>query len=180
MTDLPPRRRGRPTKEEAAAREAAAKAAQEKEAEEGAFLDELLNAPVQPRKTKLQPDADTLRALSEIAKLFGTLDEAASILGVSRRTMTNFLNEYELARDAWDDGIGRAKVSLRRKQFALADKNAPAAIFLGKNYLGQKDETTSNLNVKTEVSQMTEEQLMEIAARAPAAPRQPPKKESVH
>ena len=55
-----------------------------------------------------------------------------------------------------------------------------AAIFLGKNYLGQKDETTSNLNVKTEVAQMTEEQLMEIAARAPATPRQPPKKESVH
>ena len=180
MADLPPRRRGRPTKEEAAAREAAVQAAAAKNEEETAFLDELLAAPVQPRKTILQPDDDTLRALSEIAKLFGTQDEAASILGVAKRTLTNFLNEYPQARDVWEDGLQRAKVSLRRKQFALADKNAPAAIFLGKNYLGQKDENTTNLNVKSEVAQMTEEQLMEIAARAPAAPRAPPKKESVH
>jgi hypothetical protein len=45
MTDLPKRRRGRPTKEQAAAREAAAKAA-EKEATETGFLDELLSRPV--------------------------------------------------------------------------------------------------------------------------------------
>jgi hypothetical protein len=180
MTDLPPRRRGRPTKEEAAAREAAAQAAAQKDEEESAFLDELLSAPVKPRKTILQPDENTLRTLSEIAKLFGTQEEAAAILGVSRRTLTSFLNAHEMARDAWDDGIQRAKVSLRRKQFALADRNAPAAIFLGKNYLGQKDENHTNLNVKTEVGQMTEEQLMEIASRAPAPPRTPPKKESVH
>jgi len=182
MTDFPPRRRGRPTKEEAAAREAAAKDASEKDAEDSAFLDKLLSAPVEPRKTLLQPEADTLRALSEIGKLFGTLDEAAAILGVSRRTMTNFLNEYELARDAWDDGLMRAKVSLRRKQMGLADRNAPAAIFLGKNYLGQKDEQTTNMNVKTEVAQMTEDQLMELASRAPATIRQPPRKDkdSVH
>lgn len=180
MTDLPPRRRGRPTNEERAAREAAEAAAAEKEAEDSQFLDNLLNAPVQPRKTILQPDADTLRALSEIAKLFGTQDEAAAILGVSRRTMVNFLNEYPLARDAWDDGLMRAKVSLRRKQFGLADKNAPAAIFLGKNYLGQKDEQTTNMNVKSEVGQMSEDQLMELAARAPSTVRQPPKKDIVH
>jgi hypothetical protein len=63
---------------------------------------------------------------------------------------------------------------------ALADKNAPASIFLGKNYLGQKDENHTNLNVKSEVGQMTDEQLMELASRAPSTPRTPPKKESVH
>lgn len=31
------------------------------------------------------------------------------------------------------------KVSLRRKQWLLADKSAAMAIFLGKNYLGQTD-----------------------------------------
>lgn len=180
MTDLPPRKRGRPTKAEQAARAAAEQTIQEKEAKEAEFLDNLLTAPVKPRKTKLQPDEETLRTLSEIAKLFATQEEAAAILGVSKRTLTTFLSENELARNAWDDGIQRAKVSLRRKQFALADKNAPAAIFLGKNYLGQKDENHTKLNVTTEVAQMTEEQLLEIAARAPAAPRQPPKKNSVH
>jgi len=180
MTDLPPRRRGRPTKAEAAAREAAAKEAAAKEAKETAFLDELLAAPVKRRRTILQPDDDTLRTISEIAKLFCTQEECAGILGVSKRTLTNFFNEYPEAREVWDDGLQRAKVSLRRKQFGLADKNAPAAIFLGKNYLGQRDENHTNLNVKNEVGQLTEDQLMEIAARAPAAQRQPPKKDSVH
>lgn len=31
------------------------------------------------------------------------------------------------------------KISLRRAQFRLAEKSAAMAIFLGKNYLGQKD-----------------------------------------
>ena len=30
-------------------------------------------------------------------------------------------------------------MSLRRLQFKLAEKSVPMAIFLGKNYLGQKD-----------------------------------------
>ena len=34
-------------------------------------------------------------------------------------------------------GIG--KISLRRSQFRLAEKSAAMAIFLGKNYLGQRD-----------------------------------------
>lgn len=34
---------------------------------------------------------------------------------------------------------GNGKISLRRKQWKLADKSAAMAIFLGKNYLGQTD-----------------------------------------
>jgi hypothetical protein len=34
---------------------------------------------------------------------------------------------------------GTGLISLRRSQFQLAQKNAAMAIFLGKNYLGQKD-----------------------------------------
>lgn len=33
----------------------------------------------------------------------------------------------------------KGKISLRRAQFRLAEKNAAMAIFLGKNYLGQTD-----------------------------------------
>src|ERR1700730_2458128 len=146
MTDQT-RRRSSPTKEERAARQEAAQAAAKKQSEEVAFLDELLARPIGARKTKLQPDEDTLRSLAEIARLFGTQDEAAAILGVSSRTLSNFFNIYPEAREVWDDGLMHAKVSLRRKQMALADKNAPASIFLGKNYLGQKDENHTNLNL---------------------------------
>jgi hypothetical protein len=179
MTDAP-RRRGRPTKEEAAAREAAAKAAAEKQAEEGAFLDELLSRPIGARKTKLQPDEDTLRALAEIARLFGTQEEAAAILGVSDRTLRSFFTEYPDAREVWDDGLMHAKVSLRRKQMALADKNAPASIFLGKNYLGQKDENHTNLQVNKPAEEMSEAELLELALRAKSNKKPGEKSESVH
>jgi hypothetical protein len=72
-----------------------------------------------------------------------------------------------------------AKVSLRRKQLSLADKNAPAAIFLGKNYLGQKDEHTTNMNISKPATEMSEAELMEIAMRK-SPPKEEPKKESVH
>jgi hypothetical protein len=176
MTDQP-RRRGRPTKEEAAARKAAADAAAAKEAEETAFLDEVLARPIKRRNTKLQPDEDPLRSLGELGKLFCTQDEAAAVLGVCKKTFSTFLGEYPEAREAWDDGLMHAKVSLRRKQLALADKNAPAAIFLGKNYLGQKDESTTNLSAYKPATEMTEDQLLEIAGQA-AAPRQPPAKKT--
>ena len=180
MTDIP-RRRGRPTKEEAAARKAAADAAAQKDAEETAFLDEVLSRPIKRRNTKLQPDEETLRSLGELGKLFCTQDEAAAVLGVCKKTFSTFLGEYTEAREAWDDGLMHAKVSLRRKQLALADKNAPAAIFLGKNYLGQKDESTTNLNVSKPANEMSEAELMELAQQG-GAPDKPaaPKKESLH
>lgn len=37
------------------------------------------------------------------------------------------------------------RISLRRSQFALAEKSAAMAIFLGKNYLGQRDENYVNV-----------------------------------
>ena len=39
----------------------------------------------------------------------------------------------------YEEKRGIGKISLRRAQFRLAEKNAAMAIFLGKNYLGQRD-----------------------------------------
>lgn len=41
---------------------------------------------------------------------------------------------------------GKGRTSLRRKQWNLADKNAAMAIFLGKQYLGQKDIPDDNVD----------------------------------
>lgn len=38
------------------------------------------------------------------------------------------------------------KISLRRSQFRLAERNATMAIFLGKNYLGQADKIEQTIN----------------------------------
>ena len=164
--ELPKRRRGRPTKEQAAAYAAAAQEKQKKDNEETAYLDEVMARPIKRRAdSKLDPDEDTLRTIGELGKLFCTQEEIAAVLGVTARTLITFLNDNPEARAAWEDGLQHAKISLRRKQLGLADRNAPAAIFLGKNYLGQKDESTTNLNVTKDVKKMSEEQLLEIAAR---------------
>ena len=42
---------------------------------------------------------------------------------------------------------GKGKISLRRMQWRLAEKNAAVAIFLGKQYLGQRD-TPENESAK--------------------------------
>lgn len=39
----------------------------------------------------------------------------------------------------------KGKISLRRHQFQLAEKNANMAIWLGKQYLGQKDQTSIDM-----------------------------------
>jgi hypothetical protein len=182
MSDLPPRRRGRPTKEEAAARAAAVQDKAKKDNGETSFLDEVMAKPIKrrPNQSKLQPDEDTLRTIGELGKLFCTQEEVAAVLGVCKKTFANFLGAVPEAREVWEDGLMHAKVSLRRKQLSLADKNAPAAIFLGKNYLGQKDESTSNVNISKPANEMSEAELMEIAMRKSAPVKPEPKKESVH
>lgn len=40
----------------------------------------------------------------------------------------------------------KGKISLRRAQFRLAEKSAAMAIFLGKNYLGQRDAVETEFN----------------------------------
>lgn len=71
----------------------------------------------------------------DLANIFCTQDEIASIVGVSTRTLQRddkFCHVFKKGKDG-------AKSSLRRKQFKLADNSAAMAIFLGKQYLGQRD-----------------------------------------
>jgi len=168
MTDLPPRRRGRPSNAEKAAREAAAAQAAEPTAEDQ-ILDEMIARPHQGRKALLEADEETLRVIHELAKIGATQKEIAAILGVSDRTLQNFLYDNPPAYEAWEDGQQKMKISLRRKQLSLADKNAPMAIFLGKNLLGQKDEHHNNLTVNKPAEEMSEQELLDIAARGAKA-----------
>ena len=76
--------------------------------------------------------------LRKLAELQCTYEEAAAVMGVSVATMKRRMAEPKY-REAWDEGRCKGKMSLRRKQFALATKNAAMAIFLGKQWLGQRD-----------------------------------------
>lgn len=70
-----------------------------------------------------------------------TQQEICNILHVNHETLTsrvkgNYGEEYSHVYKKYSDA---GKGSLRRTQFALAKKNAAMAIWLGKQYLGQKD-----------------------------------------
>ena len=80
------------------------------------------------------------REVELLASCFCTQEEIASKLGCSVDTLARHFAE------SYKKGLAEAKTSLRRNQFLLAKKNAAMAIFLGKNYLGQRD--TLNLDVR--------------------------------
>lgn len=71
-----------------------------------------------------------------------TLEEVCALFNVSDKTLEKWcketydgMNYYDVFKQKRELG----KMSLRRRQWKLAEKNATMAIFLGKNYLGQKD-----------------------------------------
>ena len=70
-----------------------------------------------------------------------TLEEIAGVFDCSADTIERWCKrEYgETFADVYKKHSAKGKTSLRRTQFKLAEKSAAMAIFLGKNYLGQKD-----------------------------------------
>ena len=69
--------------------------------------------------------------LSEIAGFFDCAEDTVE-RWCKREYKENFADVYKKHSEA-------GKISLRRAQFKLAEKSAAMAIFLGKNYLGQRD-----------------------------------------
>ena len=70
-----------------------------------------------------------------------TLEEIAGVFDCSVDTIERWCKrEYrETFAETYKKHSAKGKMSLRRTQFKLAEKSAAMAIFLGKNYLGQKD-----------------------------------------
>lgn len=71
-----------------------------------------------------------------------TLDEIAGFFHCSIDTIQNWCKrtyDGETFANTYKKYSQNGKISLRRYQFKLAEKNASMAIWLGKQYLGQKD-----------------------------------------
>lgn len=74
-------------------------------------------------------------AVEKLASIQCTQEEIASFLDLSVRTLQR---DDKFCR-LYKKGIESGKMSLRRIQFKHAEKSASMAIFLGKQYLGQRD-----------------------------------------
>lgn len=73
--------------------------------------------------------------VEKLANIQCTQDEIASFLGISKRTLLRDEKFNELFAKGRESG----KMSLRRIQWKHAEKSASMAMFLGKQYLGQRD-----------------------------------------
>lgn len=76
--------------------------------------------------------------ITMLAKYMVTDEEIAAEMDVTVETLHNKWNN-EVFLECKKKGQQKGKVSLRRWQFKLAEKNATMAIFLGKHYLDQAD-----------------------------------------
>lgn len=100
------------------------------------------------------------RQLRELAKLFTTRAEAAAVIGVSVATLDRFMVADVDAHEAWEQGRGEGRVSLRRAQWQAASKGNPAMlIWLGKQVLTQTDRVEQTVQVVKRIEDMTAEEL---------------------
>lgn len=90
-------------------------------------------------RPKIELDYNTIEKLANIQC---TQEEIASFLGVSVRTLQRDEEFCRIYKKGQDNG----KMSIRRMQFKLAEKNTSMAIWLGKQYLGQKDTPEIQIN----------------------------------
>lgn len=76
-----------------------------------------------------------LELAKSLAGIQCTIKEISAVMDIPAST----LQERPDFRLVYQKGIENGKASLRRIQYKLAQTSAGMAIFLGKNYLGQKD-----------------------------------------
>ena len=104
------------------------------------------------------------RQFENLCGLQCTLEEVCDFFDVNDKTLNSWCKStygttfYEVFKTK----RGKGQISLRRMQWKLAEKNASMAIFLGKQYLGQRD----NLDIATTDMTKVDELLKEIKDNA--------------
>lgn len=79
-----------------------------------------------------------------------TREEICSFFDITDKTLDGWCHRTygESFSVVFAQKRGKGKISLRRAQFELAKKNAAMAIFLGKQYLDQRDTPIIDVNIK--------------------------------
>ena len=91
------------------------------------------------------------KQFEELCHIQCTQEEICAVLNVDEATLIKWCKEtYGVTfSKVFEQKRKGGKTSLRRKQWNLADTNATMAIWLGKQFLGQKD----NIDIKSENTQ---------------------------
>ena len=80
-----------------------------------------------------------------------TLEEICGWFGVSDKTLNGWCKRTYNASfsEVFKQKRGKGMIALRRAQWRLAEKNATMALWLGKQYLGQRDVVEQTIAVDT-------------------------------
>lgn len=99
------------------------------------------------------------KAFESLCGLQCTCEEISAFFSCSVDTIERWCKrEYKKKfAEVFAEKRSKGKISLRRMQWRIAEKNAAMAIFLGKQYLGQSDDPS-----KQEQAKSTEERLSDV------------------
>lgn len=94
-----------------------------------------------------------------------TLEEICGWFGVTDKTLDSWCKRTYHASfsEVFKQKRGLGKISLRRSQWRLAEKSATMAIWLGKQYLGQRDQVDVNMSGNTAKDDALSASLRELA-----------------
>jgi hypothetical protein len=87
----------------------------------------------------INADENILKQLNRLGALQCTVQETADVLLCSYDALRRLFERDPAAADAFYGARAGGKVSLRRRQFMQSKTSAAMAIWLGKQYLGQRD-----------------------------------------
>lgn len=91
--------------------------------------------------------------VAELASIGCTQEEIADKLGITVKTLLNPQNRDRF-HESMRAGKSEFKTSIRHNQFKIMENgNSQMAIFLGKNYLGQKDDPVYDENVPSPLTE---------------------------
>lgn len=91
------------------------------------------------------------KSFESLCGLQCTLEEICGWFDVTDKTLNSWCKRIYHASfsDVFKQKRGAGKISLRRSQWRLAEKSAAMAIWLGKQYLGQRDEVVLDAGIRT-------------------------------
>ena len=94
-----------------------------------------------------------------------TLEEICGWFDVTDKTLDSWCKRTYHASfsEVFKQKRGKGKISLRRNQWRIAEKNATMAIWLGKQYLGQRDVVEQTIAVDTVKDDALSQSLRELA-----------------
>lgn len=92
----------------------------------------------------------SLKQFEALCGIQCTEEEICGVLDVCTETLNSWCKRtYKKSfSEVFRQKRGAGRSSLRRKQWDLAGKNATMAIWLGKQYLGQKDEPEDSADIE--------------------------------